>query len=108
MLTRNFADGSLLYNESCQNQRFNIFIGLLFGSALFTDALTSFTDSLIVNFVSESNTLDSYGEQRLFDSIGFGHAAIVVGGVADLNTTEDLPKYAPAFFIILATSLLLL
>ena len=89
------------------NTLFYCMLVLLFVTKSFLIPLGSILDSIVLDIIKFTKTHASYGEQRMFGSIGAGIGSFISGVAVDNFHHPTMSIYTAAFFLFLPFSFLL-
>ncbi|XP_055373884.1 major facilitator superfamily domain-containing protein 6-like [Condylostylus longicornis] len=94
--------GTLPDDEITQKYDFWLFCGLLLLAYSAASVVMSMADTICFDLLGEDSHL--YGKQKMFDSVGAGTSAVVVGAIIDIVSGHSLFKnYSIVYFFCLAS-----
>jgi len=106
-ITTNFTSTVQVKSKDCQSTLHLAVMTMIFAGSMFDQAVLSFIDSMVIKKVNSCKKPTAFGYQRLFGSIGFGTASLIVSLAIEYNNTKLLPKYGPANLTIMIAAIIL-
>lgn len=106
-ITNNNTSMVQVKSKDCEDTLHLAVMIMIFAGSMFDQAFLSFIDSMVIKKVNSCKKPTAFGYQRLFGSIGFGTASLIVSFAIEYNNTKLLPKYGPANLTVMVAAILL-